>query len=198
MKKICAVIVLLGIIVCLFGGCHTAEKEKLRYWMECDVDDEDVYTSASYQDYMEAYAFAEEVIDNAFATKSQIQSASDDLQYAIDHLTKATKGVYSIQCRWALLSNNHVGNDWTKQVLYNQKDVASTDIVASLDSKISLTAIVTENDTVPDTAKQNIQIYLSDNSQTTAEIKVIENRGRYKGNAAVWQLVCTVMLVSRI
>ena len=138
-------------------------------------------------------------MDHDFSTVESIDDAKETLHSAIDNLKVATKGIYRIEYEFSMLSNHSVGNSWDNTVVYNGRNIDSGDtITAELNSEITLQGIVTETDSIPDTAACHFTLQLKDGMVGVAQITVRENRGRYIGNTAIWNLKCTVTLIRRL
>jgi len=106
------------------------------------------------------------------------------------------KHTYKIEYDFTLKSNDSVGNDWYSCVTYNGEQIKSGDtITAAANSLVLLTATVTENDSVADSASQSLTLRLSDGEKSTVKLVVTENRGAYSGNTAVWKFHCSVSFV---
>jgi len=104
---------------------------------------------------------------------------------------------YKIEYDFILKSNDSVGNDWYSCVTYDGEQFKSGDtITATANSLVLLTATVTENDSVADSASQSLTLRLSDGEKSTVKLVVTENRGAYSGNTAVWEVCCSAWLVS--
>ncbi len=113
--------------------------------------------------------------------------------------TIATKGVYLIETEWKMISNDSVGNEWVKSVRCNGEDwEKKKEIIADLNSAITVNASITERDSVPDHGEGDLKLHLEDGFSASETIYVWENRGRYSGNKAQWELKCTVRLLRRI
>ena len=87
---------------------------------------------------------------------------------------------------------HHVGNDWTQYYSVNGQSVAlDNKVQIMLGESVSLYSEITEIDKYPDvgSATQEIVItqkHLDDGFTVVQSISVKENKGRYKGNTAVW------------
>ena len=113
-------------------------------------------------------------------------------------MAKAKKGVYKISCSLRRLATNHVGNDWSSGITYNGKSIHSGDtIIALLNGSITITGTAIEHDSIPDSSGGSVSISLNGGEKST-QFYVRENRGRYAGNLAVWELTCSATLIERI
>ncbi len=107
----------------------------------------------------------------------------------------SSHGVYVIQYKFTLQSNHSVGNDWKKSVTVNGRERKSGDTVTGkANDCITLHCTVWEEDSVPDIGNTTVNIRLADGATGTVRITVRENRGRFKGNTAVWEFSYSVTL----
>ncbi|KQN96095.1 hypothetical protein [Paenibacillus sp. Leaf72] len=97
-----------------------------------------------------------------------------------------------------LVSNDSVGNEWETQVLINGKAVAAGDsikLTLKPSELVKLEATAIEQDKIPDVGTANKSFKAStvtSGKKHTLDVKVVENRGRYSGNAAKWKFVFQV------
>jgi hypothetical protein len=85
-----------------------------------------------------------------------------------------------------LLSNSHVGNQWSKSITVNgRKLVGSLRLNGALKAKVK----IVERDKIPDIGIVSRTLKKGKN---IIKVTVIENRGRYSGHKAVWQVVINV------
>lgn len=156
------------------------------------------YTTASYNKLESAITPCELTLRDDNSIQQEVTQAEKKLEDAISQLTVAKKGIYQINCSLNMTANLSVGNEWIKSVEYNGKTIRNGEtITAPLNSGITLKATVIENDSIPDTGKGSVYLML-DGTEKTTEIYVRENRGRYSGNYAIWELTCSVTLIERI
>lgn len=112
-----------------------------------------------------------------------------------------THAVYEVIIIADNIYNDSVGNDWTKSYTYDNKSIYSGEqftIPIGTEKTISIKATITENDTWPDSNTQTVEIILKDGFEKTSKINVIENKGRYSGNSALWEITYKVNLVEKI
>lgn len=85
MKK---VVVIFFAVLVLFSltGCNEEQKSALQIVIDQGVQDEDVYTPHSYQNYVSALENAKTVKEKTFASKKEITNAQQKLQTAIEEL----------------------------------------------------------------------------------------------------------------
>lgn len=97
-----------------------------------------------------------------------------------------------------MTSNDHVGNSWSKEFKVNDKSFNSGNhITLEPGSSFTLYFCVEESDTNPDIGIYREEIEYSDdlcmNGRTiTQSVSVRENRGRYSGHYAIWELKITI------
>lgn len=160
--------------------------------------DKNKYTTVSVGQLETAITSTSTTMNNENATSSDVDAAQKSLQTTLDNMVKATKGVYKITCSLSLLATNHVGNDWSSGITYNGKTIHSGDtITASLNGSITIKGTAVEHDSIPDSGSGSVTISLSGGEKST-QFYVRENRGRYSGNLAVWELTCSATLIERI
>jgi hypothetical protein len=99
----------------------------------------------------------------------------------------------------SLVYNNHVGNEWSKIVKYNGKNVSLGSSLAKQlknTDKMVITCTATEKDKYPDIGSVTISLNVANLKKgTTTFVKnviVTENRGRYSGNKACWKFTIVV------
>ena len=160
--------------------------------------DKNKYTTVSADQLTNVITTVTETANNEEATQEQVNTAHQTLKAALDSMVKATKGVYTLSCSLRCVSNNHVGNDWSNQITYNGTAVRNGDtITASLNGRITIKGMAVENDSIPDRGSGSVTISLAGGEKST-QFSVRENRGRYSGNLAIWELTCSVTLIERI
>ena len=112
-----------------------------------------------------------------------------------------THAIYRINISKKCVRNNSVGNDWYFEYWINGESFYSGyELVAPLDRKLEKTIRVkiTEDDSYPDTAMKEVGIPIRDGVSDTLTLTVKENKGRYAGNTATWEVTITVTLVEKI
>lgn len=110
--------------------------------------------------------------------------------------TKVNITLQSVVC----VQNNHVGNEWSYGATVNKKAIyegQTIEISTSPNGKITIVSMAEEDDSYPDYGSKTITVSVSNlkaNSSTkyTANVTVVENRGRYSGNSAVWKFTFIV------
>jgi hypothetical protein len=108
--------------------------------------------------------------------------------------------ILTIQTSKVLVSNNSVGNEWWTGAAINNEEVgigSEYTIEVDLDDEISLKAAAEEMDSMPDQGLKEKKVkvrnlILTEPNRILLEVPVVENRGRYTGNRAVWQFTFTM------
>ena len=111
-----------------------------------------------------------------------------------------THGIYEINISSVCISNNSVGNEWYKTYTMDGKIISSKEqIIAPLDkiTKMTINATVVERDEWSDRASKDITFTLRENEKITSTIIVTENKGRFKGNIARWEITVSVKLIKK-
>lgn len=92
--------------------------------------------------------------------------------------------------------HNHVGNDWTQEYFVNGEPLPG-DLALRMGEVLSFHAVITEEEKYPDvgTGSESHTVTEADlcSGFTVAfTVRVSEDRGKYKGSEAVWDVVFTV------
>lgn len=160
--------------------------------------DKNKYTTVSCGELEKAISSTKVVANNENATQSEVDEAQNNLQNTLDSMVRASKGVYRISCSLMRLSTNSVGNEWSSGITYNGESIHSGDtITAALNGTITITGTAIEHDSIPDSGSGSVSLSLPGGEKST-QFYVRENRGRYAGNLAIWELTCSATLVERI
>lgn len=159
--------------------------------------DKNKYTTVSCNELETVIASISTIANNENATQTEVDDAKKELNDCINGMAKAKKGIYRISCSLNCLTTNHVGNEWSSGITYNGKSIHSGDaITASLNGSITITGTAIEYDSIPDSGSGSVSISLNGGEKST-QFYVRENRGRYAGNLAVWELTCSATLIER-
>ncbi len=110
--------------------------------------------------------------------------------------TKVKVTLQSVAC----IENNHVGNEWGYGATVNKKSIyegQTVEISTSPNGKISIVSTAEEDDSYPDYGSKTLTVSVSKlkaNTSTkyTSNVTVVENRGRYSGNSAVWKFTYVI------
>lgn len=158
--------------------------------------DKEKYTTESYNNLLTTINSATLILNDENATEQQVTDTIQELNNHINNLTIAKKGIYRINYIADMLSNNHVGNEWGYEIYYNDEAISNgATITAPINSNISIEATVIEYDKITDYGYSYIDLTLKDNEIAKTTVTVRENRGRYTGNIATWEITCYVNLI---
>lgn len=111
-----------------------------------------------------------------------------------------THGVYQVTITADELSNDHVGNAWQTVYTCEGKPITGSElwtVPLGTTKELTINVTITEKDKWPDVGAETIPVILTDGFQASATITVTENKGRYKGNTALWEIICKVKLIER-
>ena len=125
-----------------------------------------------------------------FITASTSNDIKDTYVITVKSNTKDMKVSVSSRC----VSYNSVGNEWGTYFSVNGSQINSGDIVSvKRNSNLSVYTEVIEYDNIPDVGRGSYKFtvtpeYFEDGVVVTQTIYVQENRGRYSGNVATWEV----------
>ena len=111
-----------------------------------------------------------------------------------------THGVYEVTIQANEIFNDSVGKDWQKSYWCDGESIYSGQrwtVPLDDEKTINIAVRLTENDNRPDYGQGKMSVVLRDGFSTSTKITVIENRGRYSGNAAQWEIICKVKLIKK-
>ena len=115
--------------------------------------------------------------------------------------TNYVQGVYEVVISKSLLCNHSVGNEWDIVYTCNDSVISSSErwtVPLDTQKMVIIRATITEKDTYPDVGFGDLCVVLKDGFETTTTISLFENKGRFKGNMAQWEITCKVVLVQRL
>lgn len=159
---------------------------------------ENKYTTASFSTINNTTSSCSLVLNNENSTQQDIDNAVEKMNNVLNGLVTAKNGVYKVYCSLSMTANMSVGNEWLSSIEYNGKSLRNGDtITAPLNSGITITGTVIESDSVPDYGSGSVRLSL-DGGEKATKIYVRENRGRYSGNYAIWELCCSAELIERV
>lgn len=162
----------------------------------CDCDK---YTTSSYNSLQNAISSANKTVNDKDANKDSVNLAIIEIQQAIDGLALYSTCVWEITVTLSCEDRNHVGDDWSTTIYYNNEAVSrSFDVTKNEGTSLQISAKVVENDNSPDIGTGSAQITLSDGNEVQQKIYVTENRGKYAGYQATWVLAVKCKLKERI
>lgn len=102
--------------------------------------------------------------------------------------TTVFKG-YQISYEFELISNASVGNDWVKSIDADGSTLPNGKIFsADTQSPLYLSMTIMEDDKYPDVGRGSMSLSLEDGAVSSTQITVRENRGRFSGNTALWEV----------
>ena len=111
-----------------------------------------------------------------------------------------TIGIYELTFKTKKISNNFVGNDWSFSYSHNGIPIDNGyQIPLSLElfTFQTIDIEIREQDKIDDVGNGVMYVAICDGGSGKAEITVTETDGRYKGNAAIWEVSCEVKLVDK-
>ena len=163
---------------------------------------------------MEYYEEARAVL-NVLGDYSDSQTLLAECEQKIGSTEQAEEtGTYTltVTVQAKLLQANHVGNEWVPAFYVNgqyaawsssnekkqQYALEGETVSVSVGDAIPLQCVIVETDQYPDTGSHREHVtvteeLLKNGTTMTWNIEVEENRGRYKGNAAQWQVDITLI-----
>lgn len=109
-----------------------------------------------------------------------------------------TRDVYEISISASLQYNNSVGNDWRKVYTCDGSPFSSgkrLEVPLGAVKTVVINATITEADKWSDVGFGSLSVDLVDGFTTSTTITITENKGRYRGNTAKWEITCKVALV---
>ena len=161
--------------------------------------DKSKYTSDSIYELNSSLSVGNNVIKDVNATVNDVDNAIELINSSINNLVVISKGIYKITYSAYMLSNNHVGNEWGYTLFYDNKRIKSGELITcTLGDKINVSAEVYEYDSIMDYGYSNVTLVMEDGYSVSDEVYVYENRGRYYGNVAIWQINYYVSLVKSV
>ena len=204
MKRQCLFVkMFLLVLVLMLTGCQAGkeaavpDKRELSRLLEQAANlPEQVYTTASFEAVQEAVTFSAIVKDDEHATQSQVDGATQKLRDCLDNLAVATNGIYRIECKLSLRSNDAVGDEWDVSFACNGQAIYSgQEVVVPLGTPITVSGTLLEQDKIPDTGTGQVRLTAENRYEETVEIIVKEKGGRFAGHQAVWEWICAAALV---
>ena len=111
-----------------------------------------------------------------------------------------TYDIYKLTFKTKLLSNDHVGRDWTFTYTHNGQTIKSGYTITQSVEIFTFQSIgveIRENDKIDDVGTGTLAVAICDGGSGKTTATVTETDGRYKGNTAVWEISCEVELVGK-
>ncbi|MBE6774153.1 MAG: hypothetical protein E7544_08005 [Ruminococcaceae bacterium] len=124
-----------------------------------------------------------EITDTTASSTSNRVSVKSD--------TDTDCNLYKINISANCISNNSVGKDWVQIFSINDQQIKNGDKISiSKDiSEVNFKIYVEESDdSLPDIATKEIILNLESKEATTTSLIVTENKGRFSGNTAEWEI----------
>ncbi len=161
-----------------------------------DPGNEEKYSIASWEEFTPKYLQAKEVFNNLNATQAEVNQAYDDLSAAVSMLAPA-KGIFRVNIYADEIENNHVGNDWIFYEYINWQEINYEGYTAIYNNSATASIKIIEQDQYPDVGTGVVTFYFIDGYETSFYVSVYENRGRYRGNRALFEVKVTVTQIGR-
>lgn len=202
MKRTKLFICLLALFLCIFSAASAKEDNQQK-----------LYDGAVALMDMECYEEARAVL-NVLGDYSDSQSLLAECEQKIgcaDQTEQTGAYTLTVTVQAKLLQANHVGNEWVPAFYVNDQYMpwSSSDkknqscslengkISVSIGDTLNLQCVIVETDQYPDTGSHRETVtvteeMLNSGKAMTWHIEVEENRGRYQGNRAQWQVEITL------
>ena len=170
-----------------------ADKESLQVIIdECKTLNEDDYKDG-YSALKTTLTAASTVLNNDNASQEEVDSAVTKLEEARSNLVEYVINVYRVNMHARMLSNNSVGNDWSYARYYNNEETHDGfEVTGEPGSTVNVRMKITESDKSPDVGFGDADIVLEDGYSTSFDVTVREDRGRYSGNTAKFEVTVNV------
>lgn len=164
---------------------------------ECSKLNADDYKSG-YDELESELKSSATILNDDNVSQDKVDAAVSDLQSARNSLVEYTTSVYRVKMYASMDSNNSVGHEWYYDRYYNGGNVHDGFEVTCQPGTSGLVEMkITENDSWPDVGYGSAYITLKDGFQTSFNVTVVENRGRYYGNTATFTVNVTVTFLRR-
>ncbi len=138
------------------------------------------------------------LLDDADASQEIVDSAVSRLQVSRSNLVEYTTYVYRINMHAARQYNNHIGEDFIYDRYYNGGYIHDGfEVTGTPGTYAEVGMQITEDDKIPDTGYGGAAIYLQDGYETSFDVSVVENQGRYAGYDALFTVNVTVTFLRR-
>lgn len=119
-----------------------------------------------------------------------------EASYAVT--VKQGPATFTVSISATMVSNDHVGNNWSKTFYVDEKKfTSSTTFTAEVGQVVSIYGEIVDNDSNPDWGSFRINLTMTEDVfkygyTETTEVRVRENGGRYSGHYAEWRVVIKV------
>ena len=138
------------------------------------------------------------LLNNDEVTQEAVNAAVARLQTAKGGLVEYSVYVYRVNMDASETSNNSVGSDWSFDRYVNgQYTHNGFEITSASGGYATVEMRITENDSVPEWGYGSATVALQDGFNTSFNITVVENRGRYSGNVATFTVTVKVTVIGR-
>lgn len=111
-----------------------------------------------------------------------------------------TLGIYQLTFETRNISNASVGNDWSFTYTYDGQTIQNGytfPFSLELFTFLPIYVEVRENDKIDDVGTAILPVAICDGGSGQTEVTVTETNGKFKGNRAVWEIICDVKLVGK-
>ena len=164
---------------------------------ECSKLNGDDYNSG-YDKLLSEIKLSESILEDDNVSQDKVDSAVASLKKAEGNLVEFVINVYRVNMYAVMNSNNSVGNDWSYDRYYNGSYVHDGfEVSGEPGSTVTVGMDITENDKSPDSGYDTVSISLENGYQTSFDITVREDRGRYSGNTATFTVYVSVTYLRR-
>ena len=119
----------------------------------------------------------------------------------VDISSDYTHEVYELEITATNVFNHSVGRSWQTDYTCEGREVHSGErwtVPSGTAKTLTIGAVLTEEDTYPDVGSSFLSVVMRDGFETTTAVTVTENKGRYRGNQAEWNVSCKVKLIEKI
>lgn len=134
----------------------------------------------------------------ATGTATITAKASNGVEASYAVTVKQGPATFSVSISATMVSNNHVGSNWSKEFYVDDKKfTSSTTFTAEVGQVVSIHGKIVDNDKNPDYGTFRLNLTMTEDIfkygyTETKEVNVRENGGRYSGNYAEWRVVIKV------
>ena len=111
-----------------------------------------------------------------------------------------THAVYAVHLFDCQKRNDSVGSEWNVAYFCDGKQIESGAqwVVPLYTTKsVTIDIVITERDDWNDVGRGSITLSLQEDNQATVQIIVTENKGRFRGNQAEWEITGRVALLEK-
>ncbi len=108
-----------------------------------------------------------------------------------------TYEIYKLTFKAKLLSNDHVGCDWTFTYTCDGQTIKNGHTITQSVEIFTFQSIgveIREKDKIDDVGVGTLKVPIYDGGSGKTTVTVTETNGKYKGNTAVWKITCEVKL----